>query len=281
MVASMTGFARRRFELVAATAVVEIRTLNHRSLDIHIRLPDFLTPLEMSLRRMIKDYVYRGRVDVKITYESSGDGGVKLNKPVYNSYLEILSAIAPAGKGLYDPVHLLTLPGILTISQVVPDEDEFLPQLQGVLAELIADRRREGASLWRDIDEKTDNILTLLGQLEALASRQREEVGAGFRQRLSQLGGIEDSRILAEAALLVEKSDINEELVRLKAHLQEFRNCCRRQEPIGRRLEFLGQEMLRETNTIGAKSALYDVSKIAVDIKSQLEKIREQVQNIE
>lgn len=281
MVLSMTGFARQCFELIDATIVIEIRTLNHRSLDIHVRLPEFLTPLEMSLRRMIKDYIYRGRVDVRISYEGSGDNSVQLNKAVYDSYIDILTAIVPEGKLSYDPVNLLNLPGILTIPQAIPAEDEILSQLQGVLRQLVSERRREGTSLWQDIEEKTANIGGLLAQLEVLASRQQEEVGANFQQRLLQLGGIDDSRILTEAALLVEKADINEELVRLKAHLEEFQNCSERQEPIGRRLEFLGQEMLRETNTIGAKSALYEVSKIAVDIKSQLERIREQVQNIE
>ncbi|HCX77864.1 MAG TPA: YicC family protein [Firmicutes bacterium] len=281
LIYSMTGFGRQRFEVNGTILTAEIKTLNHKTLDIHCRLPESFSALEIPLRGLVKKYVSRGRADVRISLEQGNMGIIELNQPVYDSYLKILSAISPAGSASIDPVALLTLPNILISINPDPEEDSFWPPLERALQQLKEDRMREGALLWQDILEKVSSIKDLVTELEALAIRQQQEVGDKFRQRLAQLGDIDDSRILTEIALLVDKSDINEELVRLQAHLAEFTKCGSRQEPVGRRLEFLGQEMLRETNTIGAKSAIYDVSKIAVDIKSQLEKIREQVQNIE
>lgn len=281
MVCSMTGFAGKRLALVDGVLAVEIKTLNHRALDIHCRLPDSLFCLEIPLRRLVKTYLNRGRVDVKVVFESGGAHKVELNKPVYDSYIDILSALPAPSSKTYDSVALLGLPGILAVPETVFDEEAFWPLLEEVLTEVVADRRREGAVLWRDLTSKTKSVIELVGELEHLAQEQQRAVGEKFQQRLAQLGGVDDNRIIAEAALLADKSDINEELVRLKAHLQEFQSCCQRSEPIGRRLEFLGQEMLREANTIGAKSAVYTVSKLAVEIKSQLEKVREQLQNIE
>lgn len=281
MICSMTGFGRQRFEVNGTFLTAEIKTLNHKTLDIHCRLPESFSALEIPLRSLVKKYVSRGRVDIKISLEQGNMGIIELNQPVYKSYLKILSDISPAGPAAFDPVALLSLPNILVSINPDPEEESFWPPLEKALQQLREDRVREGALLWQDILEKVSSILDLVAELEAMAIRQQQEVGAKFHQRLALLGDIDDSRILTEIALLVEKSDINEELVRLKAHLAEFAKCGSKQEPVGRRLEFLGQEMLRETNTIGAKSALYEVSKIAVDIKSQLEKIREQVQNIE
>lgn len=281
MICSMTGFGRQRFELNGTLLTAEIKTLNHKTLDIHCRLPESFSALEIPLRSLVKKYVSRGRVDVKISLEQGNMGIIELNQPIYKSYLKILSDIAPAGSAAIDPVALLTLPNILISINPDPEEDSFWPPLEKALQQLRDDRMREGALLWQDILEKISSIKDLVTELEALAIQQKQEVGLKFRQRLAQLGDIDDSRILTEIALLIDKSDINEELVRLQAHLAEFANCGSRQEPVGRRLEFLGQEMLRETNTIGAKSAIYEVSRVAVDIKTQLEKIREQVQNIE
>lgn len=282
MICSMTGYGRQRFEINGTILTAEIKTLNHKTLDIHCRLPESFSALEIPLRNLVKKYVNRGRVDVKISMERGNLGIIELNEPVYNSYLKIISAISPTGSAAIDPVALLTLPNMLISLSPDPDEESVWPSLEQALRQLKADRMREGALLWQDILEKIHSLQRLVVELESLAQRQKEEIGDKFRQRLAKLDDhIDDTRIMTEIALLVDKSDINEELVRLKAHLHEFSQCGSRAEPIGRRLEFLGQEMLRETNTIAAKSAIYDVSKVAVEIKSELEKIREQVQNIE
>ncbi|HOC05894.1 MAG TPA: YicC family protein [Bacillota bacterium] len=280
MISSMTGFGRQRFEVQGTLLIAEVKSLNHRNLDIHCRLPEAFSALEIPLRNLVKKYISRGRVDIRIFIEQGHMGTIQLNEPVYKSYLEILTAISPAGT-TFDPVALLTLPNIISSVTSEPEEDSFWPPIEKALAQLRADRQREGALLWQDILEKINSINVLVTELESLASLQQQEVGARFRQRLEALGDVDDSRILAEIALLADKSDINEELVRLKAHLAAFEKCGSLQEPVGRRLEFIGQEMLREINTVGAKSAIYPVSEIALEIKAQLEKIREQLQNIE
>lgn len=282
MICSMTGYGRQRFEVNGTVLTAEIKTLNHKTLDIHCRLPESFSALEIPLRNLVKKYVNRGRVDVKISMECGNLGIIELNEPVYNSYLKIISAISPTGSAAIDPVALLTLPNMLISLSPDPDEESVWPSLEQALRQLKSDRMREGALLWQDILEKIHSVQGLVAELESLAQRQQEEIGEKFRQRLARLDAhIDDTRIMTEIALLIDKSDVNEELVRLKAHLHEFDQCGTRTEPIGRRLEFLGQEMLRETNTIAAKSAIYEISKVAVEIKSQLEKIREQVQNIE
>jgi uncharacterized protein (TIGR00255 family) len=280
LISSMTGFGRQRFEVQGTLLIAEVKSLNHKNLDIHCRLPEAFSALEIPLRNLVKKYISRGRVDIKIFIEQGHMGTIQLNEPVYKAYLEILSAISPADT-TFDTVALLALPNIISSVTSEPEEESFWPPIEKALAQLQEDRLREGALLWQDILEKVNSINTLVTELESLASVQQQEVGARFRQRLEALGDVDDTRILAEIALLVDKSDINEELVRLKAHLAAFEKCGMLQEPVGRRLEFIGQEMLREINTIGAKSAIYPVSEIALEIKAELEKIREQLQNIE
>lgn len=286
MVASMTGFARKRFTIDGVAYTTEVRTLNHKYLDVHCKLPDTLTALEMPLRNLLKSYISRGRVDIRVTMEYEGDSGLlALNEPVYRAYCEIISAISKQHEvQSVDPIAILSLPNILQGERQDPEQivQPFLSLLAQALQELAQDRKREGNHLWQDILAKLGAIGDLADQLESYAKEQQEEVSQRFRQRLSRLDeGLDDGRIMTEVAILIDKSDINEELVRLRAHLREFVECGSKKEPIGRRLEFLGQEMLRETNTIAAKSAVYQVSKLAVDIKTELEKIREQVQNIE
>ena len=280
MATSMTGFARQRFELAGSALVIEVKTLNHKTLDIHCRLPEPYWALDVPLRRRVKDYVCRGRVDLKISLEQENAGAIELNQPVYAAYLQILQAVSPPGTS-WDPVALLSLPQILTSREEELPEESFWPFLEDTLARLRADREREGDLLWADIQDKVRSLAELLNRLEGLAALQEEEVGTRLRQRLSQLGELEENRVLTEVALLADKSNINEEMVRFRAHLGELEKWGGRREAVGRRLEFLGQEMLREVNTIAAKSALYEISKTAVEIKSQLEKIREQVLNIE
>lgn len=281
LIHSMTGFARLRFTVGDAELLAEIKTLNHKTLDLHCRLPEGLAPIEIPLRRLVQKYISRGRVDLRISTEHGGAGQIELNRPVYESYLNILAAISTAAPADYDPVALLSLPNILVSVSPESEPEAIWGPLAQVLAQLKSDRQREGALLWQDILARAHCLQELIRQLEALAAVQGQEVGARLRQRLAQFDGLDESRLLTDIALLIDKCDINEELVRFKAHLAELVNCSNRPEPVGRRLEFIGQELLREANTIGAKSAVYPVSKLAVEIKTELEKIREQVQNIE
>jgi len=286
VVASMTGFARTSFSLAGMTYTVEIRTLNHKYLDIHCRLPETLTAAEMPLRNLLKEYISRGRVDLRITAEyQETESALELNEAVYQAYLRIIAQMTgDCRPQALDPVAMLALPNMLRSPVQDPGVllEPLLDNLRPVLQRLREDREREGSVLWRDISARLDGIGRLVEELEALARQQQEEVAQRLKERLGRLGEeLDDARIITEIAILADKADINEELVRLKAHIQEFGISGREEGPVGRRLEFIGQEMLREINTIAAKSAVYQISKYAVDIKTELEKIREQVQNIE
>lgn len=285
MIASMTGFKSGTVKAGDSLYLVDIRTLNHRFLDIHCRMPENLFHLEMPVRNLIKKHLKRGRVDIRVQPERlEGKGNIRLNQDVYQDYMTILDTIMAERKlESFDPVRLLTLPDMIGAgAQREADADQFCQGVEVLVQSLVADRLREGEYLWQDLLNTLANIETMTGELANLASVQKDTVAQRFRERIVRLDEqIDDVRVLTEIALLIDKSDINEELVRLREHIREFGAVQQTNEPKGRKLEFLGQEMLREVNTIASKSALYPISNLAVNIKSELEKIREQVQNIE
>ncbi|MTI95007.1 MAG: YicC family protein [Firmicutes bacterium] len=285
VIASMTGFKSGTVKAGDSLYLVDIRTLNHRFLDIHCRMPENLFHLEMPVRNLIKKHLKRGRVDIRVQPERlEGKGNIRLNQDVYQDYMTILDTIMAERKlESFDPVRLLTLPDMIGAgAQREADADQFCQGVEVLVQSLVADRLREGEYLWQDLLNTLANIETMTGELANLASVQKDTVAQRFRERIVRLDEqIDDVRVLTEIALLIDKSDINEELVRLREHIREFGAVQQTNEPKGRKLEFLGQEMLREVNTIASKSALYPISNLAVNIKSELEKIREQVQNIE
>lgn len=288
MVASMTGFTSTRFSVAAQRYLAEIRTLNHRFLDIHIRLPEGMAGLEMPLRKLVKKHIARGRVDIRIGVElGAGAAPVRLNTALCKGYVAAIGQLA-ADCGLderIDPVRLLSLPGVLdgcreSLGQA--DAKMFLESFNKALTDLVACRDQEGQALWEDIRGNIQSIEEITQELEQLVPQQEQAVGERFREKLQRLDeNIDDERILTEIALLVDKADINEELVRLTAHIGEFLASADTAGAVGRRLDFITQEMLREANTIAAKSAIIPISQAAVNIKCKLEKIREQIQNIE
>lgn len=288
MVVSMTGFTSARFAVNDHNYLAEIRTLNHRFLDIHIRLPEGLSSLEMPVRNLVKQHIARGRVDVRIGVEHLGEvAQVRVNTALCRSYVDAIRQLAEqcGVENNIDPVRLLMLPGALDScrEEMGPAEQKvFLDRLHSALDDLTACRRHEGQALGKDIKANIESVSQLVAELRQLVPRQQQAVGQRFRERLSRLDDtLDDSRVVTEIAILVDKSDINEELVRLEAHIEEFSASAKAAGTVGRRLEFIAQEMLREVNTIAAKSAIYPVSQTAVNIKSELEKIREQIQNIE
>lgn len=288
MVVSMTGFTSTRFSVLNQPYLAEIRTLNHRFLDIHIRLPEGLAGLEMPLRKLVKQHLARGRVDIRIGAELGADASpVRLNTALCRGYIKAIGQLAEEC-GLddkIDPVRLLSLPGILDGGRESLEQEDvksFLEPLSQALADLAACRSQEGQALWKDIRGNLQSIQGITQELEQLVPGQEQAVGERFRERLKRLDdNIDDERLLTEIAILVDKSDINEELVRLQAHIDEFLASASAAGAVGRRLDFITQEMLREVNTIAAKSAVYPISQAAVNIKCELEKIREQIQNIE
>ncbi len=288
MVASMTAFVAGPIEAGKLQLKVEIRTLNHRFLDIHTRLPEGFASVEMPLRTLVKKHINRGRVDIRLGTEPGAElPPPTVNLELYRHYAGLLRREKDSGPvdGAIDPVAILALPGVVDSNQSTGDEvDEegLLAQLDSLLASLVEQRKREGQAMWKDISSALDEIVAHGAELRNLAEEQQKAVASRFRERLSRMDECpDDSRLAAEIALLVDKAGFNEELVRLESHIKDFAACNDARDPVGRRLEFICQEMLREVNTIAAKGAIFSVSQVAVKMKSELEKIRELIQNIE
>lgn len=292
MIQSMTGFGRCQKTLGSRDITVEIKAVNHRYLEFSSRLPRSLGFIEDKLKAQVQSRIARGKVEVSVTVaEQKGSASrVTLNEGLALSYLEELRIFARKN-GLTDDLTLsdfCRLPDLFTTRMAEVDEDALWRDISetadGALDSFIAMRRREGEKLSADLAAKLYNILTLV---EAVERRSPETVEA-YRQRLykklSELLAdrqIDDSRVLTEAALFADKVAVDEETVRLRSHIDQFRHILTLEEPVGRKLDFLVQEMNREANTIGSKAQDAEMARIVVELKSEIEKVREQIQNIE
>ena len=292
MIQSMTGFGRCQKTLGSRDITVEIKAVNHRYLEFSSRLPRSLGFIEDKLKAQVQSRIARGKVEVSVTVaEQKGSASrVTLNEGLALSYLEELRIFA-LKNGLTDDLTLsdfCRLPDLFTTRMAEVDEDALWRDISetadGALDSFIAMRRREGEKLSADLAAKLYNILTLV---EAVERRSPETVEA-YRQRLYKKLGelladrqIDDSRVLTEAALFADKVAVDEETVRLRSHIDQFRHILTLEEPVGRKLDFLVQEMNREANTIGSKAQDAEMARIVVELKSEIEKVREQIQNIE
>lgn len=289
---SMTGFGRGRTMEGNVEVVAEVRTVNHRFLDISVRLPRLYSCFEPEIRREVSEVVKRGKADVTVSRTGSKGSlmDVAVDRALAQSYhrclLELKEELGLAGS--------ITISDMLDLKDiVVPVEKEesvesewplVKTSLRAAVSALDEMRRTEGAALWRDIDsllhsvrETADRISPLVYQVTA-ATKQRLE------KRVQELaGGIEldRERLLQEVALLADRCDVTEEITRLKSHVDQFLSFGRQGSPLGRKLDFLLQELHREVNTVGAKSASTDIASLVVNIKADVERIREQTQNIE
>mgnify|MGYP003376723245 FL=1 len=292
MIQSMTGFGRCQKTLGSRDITVEIKAVNHRYLEFSSRLPRSLGFIEDRLKAQVQSRIARGKVEVSVTVaEQKGSASrVTLNEGLALSYLEELRVFARKN-GLTDDLALSDLcriPELFTTRTAEVDEEALWRDISetadGALDSFIAMRRREGEKLSADLAAKLYNILTLV---EAVERRSPETVEA-YRQRLYKKLGelledrqIDDSRVLTEAALFADRVAVDEETVRLRSHIDQFRHILTLEEPVGRKLDFLVQEMNREANTIGSKAQDAEMARIVVELKSEIEKVREQIQNIE
>jgi uncharacterized protein (TIGR00255 family) len=290
----MTGFGRGEASGVGGKFTVEIRTVNHRFCDVSVRMPRHLIGLEDRLRRLVAGRVSRGKADVFVTYEEERDGAapisVTVNMALAEAYVDVAAKLAArfgALGGLTLPM-LLQLPDILKIDKGRADEEEAWAALgaaaESALAALAEMRAREGERLAADIAQKMQIARERLAAIEERAPLAEAEYRQRLDSRIKELTGQsapDESRIAAEIAIMAERCSIDEEIVRLKSHLAQAEGCCSAGQPAGRKLDFIIQEINRETNTIGSKSNDLLISGAVVEIKSEIEKIREQVQNLE
>ena len=292
MIKSMTGYGRAVETVNGREFTVELRSVNNRYLDCSVRLPRMLSFAEDAVKQAVKASVSRGKVDVYITVRSEAGDEVQvtLNQSVLESYLAAMHQMVEKF-GVADDISVSTvsrLPEVFVIEKPQVDEEQLLRDLMQVVAKALegydAMRCTEGEALDRDLRSRGETILKLVSQVEAgngkTVSDYRARLEAKIKEVLANTA-IDESRILTEAAIFADKVAVDEETVRLRSHLKQMNTMLSGGGAVGRKLDFLLQEMNREANTIGSKCTDVNLARIVVDIKAELEKIREQTQNIE
>ncbi|MBD5149216.1 MAG: YicC family protein [Oscillibacter sp.] len=291
----MTGYGRARQTVNGRDITVEVRSVNNRYLDCSVKMPRAYIFAEDAIKSLVQKSASRGKVDVFITVESKGaeETVVAVNEPLARSYLAALRQLYELDggkmvKGDYYVTDLARLPDVLAVTKAEEDLESLSADLCAVAEEALAAhtamREKEGRKLAEDILGRLDTIESLTARVEERSpqtvAEYREKLLARMNEVL-QSATIDESRILTEAAIFADKVAVDEETVRLRSHLSQLREMLQSGEPIGRKLDFLIQEVNRESNTIGSKCSDVEIARNVVDLKAEVEKIREQVQNIE
>nr|WP_242518488.1 MULTISPECIES: YicC/YloC family endoribonuclease [Thiorhodovibrio] len=284
----MTAFARHQERGAFGELSWEIRSVNHRFLEPNLRLPEELRGLDPGVRERLSARLARGKIDCTLKYSpSAGTGGeLHINEPLLAQVLDAAARIATRTGETRAPsvMDLLRWPGML--EEPEPDLDSLnaaaLALFDTALTELLAAREREGTRLRALIEQRCERLTTLVGEVRARMPQLLDEMRARISERLAEIRGeLDPSRIEQEMVLLAQRCDVDEEMDRLSGHIDEVRTTLAGESPVGRRLDFLMQELNREANTLGSKSTDAAVTRIAVDIKVLIEQMREQIQNLE
>ena len=292
MIKSMTGYGRAVETLNGREYTVEVRSVNNRYLDCAVKLPRSFSFGEEAVKQAVKGTITRGKVDVSVCVVSEGGSNAKviLNTTVVEGYLSAMQEMVEKYH-VRDDISvsaLSRLPEVFTVERPEVDEDalkaDLMQAVSGALARFDQMRSVEGAALETDLRSRGQTIRSLVAQVEAGNSQTVADYRAKLASKLRQIledRSIDDARILTEAAIFADKVAVDEETVRLRSHLSQMDAMLTAGGPVGRKLDFLLQEMNREANTIGSKSSDVKLARVVVDIKAELEKIREQTQNIE
>lgn len=292
MIKSMTGFGRCEVANENQKITIEIKAVNHRYLDVNIKMPKKLSFFEASMRNVLKEYMERGKVDIFVTYEdfTESNYAVKYNKEIAKSYVTYIDQIANDFSLDNDlkAVTLSRLPEVITLEEQEINEGELWQDvekaLRGACEAFVEARVKEGENLKKDIISKLDNMLENVTHVEERAPKIIEEYREKLTAKVSEYlkdSTIDESRILTEVTLYTDKICVDEEIVRLKSHIQATKDALIAGGSLGRKLDFIAQEMNREANTILSKANDLSTSNYAIDLKTDIEKVREQIQNIE
>jgi len=294
MIQSMTGYGRTEAILNDRKYTVEIKSLNHRYLEISLRVPTLLSPLELEIKKKISGRFTRGRIEASIRMDSDcgslSEGRYELNLPLIRNYYELLIRLKQE-LNLEEKITLTMMTGFrdafvlkdpgLDLSVVWEDLETVLDKAMAALIEM---RKKEGENIYHDLMQRLNLIIKSLDSIALRAPQVTVEYQKRLSERVKELTGgmvLDDLRLGQEVAIMAEKSDITEEIVRLKSHIHQFGDLLKNIDAAGRNIDFIIQEMIREINTIGSKSSDADISRKVIEIKSELARIREQVQNIE
>lgn len=292
MIKSMTGFGRFESVTDACKISVEIKAVNHRYLDLGIKMPKKFNFFESAMRSLLKDYIQRGKVDVFVTYEDYTDEKVSLkyNSTLAAEYMDNFKKMAEQF-GIINDVNVSALsrcPEVLTMEQTPEDEEQLWAVLEETLRKaaesFVETRIREGENLKNDLIGKLDNMLSLVDFIEERSPKVIEEYRKKLEDKVKEMlqsTTIEESRILTEVTIFADKICVDEETVRLRSHIEGMKKELLKGGGVGRKLDFIAQEMNRESNTILSKSNDMEISDQAIILKTEIEKVREQIQNIE
>ena len=294
MIKSMTGYGRAEETFEGRTITVELRSVNNRYLDCSVRMPRLYLFAEDAIKKQVGQSISRGKVDVFVTIDHAESGGVSVavNEEVARSYIDALIKLrelkSSVIKSSFYVTDLARFQDVLTVEKQEEDVEQVAGEITSVLEKALADfdqmRTREGEKLATDILNRAAVIENYTAQVEKRSPQTVAEYRAKLEGRMQEVLSntqMDESRILTEAAIFADKVAVDEETVRLRSHLEQLREMLAKGGATGRKLDFLIQEFNRETNTIGSKCSDIDITRMVVDMKAEIEKIREQVQNIE
>lgn len=285
----MTGFAKIEMDYNEGRIIGEARSLNNRYLEVNIKLPRTDYPYEQRLREFVKRYIKRGKIDITVKWERTNNpySGLKINENALKQYMELIDTL----KQNFGVRGSISIDTVLNFKDIIAfeenntvSEEALTPAFENLLIKLNEERAREGELIAADLKQRLQKITADLIAIEKRWPRSIQNHEKKLKEKIVELtkaSTIDEVRILQELAIYMERVDIAEEIVRLKGHIENFKNTLHSSESIGRKLDFIIQEMVRETNTIGSKSNDLSINERVIQIKVEIEKMREQVQNVE
>ena len=291
MIKSMTGFGRSNLQENLREYQVEIKSVNHKYIDINIRMPRSISYLEDEIRKMIASKIKRGKVDVFITFDNYSDEGksIKINKDIAKVYIQNLKELAEEEKigANIEVTDITKLPDVLVINNN-EDEDKIRQELSkavdNAVEKLIEMRKIEGEKMAQDMERRIEIVNDKMKEISKLSTGLIEEYIVKLETRIKELlktDEIDQTRLAQEVVIYADKCSVQEEITRLDSHISQFKDLINENKAVGKKLDFIIQEMNRETNTIGSKANNLEITNRVIDIKTELEDIREQIQNIE
>lgn len=289
---SMTGFGRAKIEKNNRIYTIEIKSVNYKYTDISIKLPRTLSYLEDKIKKQISANISRGKIDVFVTFENYSNEGknIILNKDLVKRYLEEFEKIAKENNLKMDiPITEITkLPDVLTLKNIDEEDDvienELLECLEQAINNFVSMREIEGNKIKEDLLRRIEKIEKIIEKISTYSTGLVEEYVVKLKERIKEIlktDIVDEARLAAEVVIYADKCSIEEEITRLRSHIEQFKQMLEEQRPTGKKMDFLIQEMNREINTTGSKSGSLDITNLVIETKTELEDIREQVQNIE
>lgn len=291
MIKSMTGFGRGKYENEGRSYTVEIKSVNHKYSDINVRLPRFLNSVEDKIRKTISNNISRGKIDVFITFENYSSKGttIRINRELAKEYIKELKELASETDLKFDlnVIDVSKFPEILKIEDDQDEElieNELMIAVNDALDKFVNMREIEGEKLIQDIEKRIYLIQDKVNEITKYSGTLVEEYMKKLQVRVKELMDnqtVDENRLMQEIVIFSDKSSIEEELTRLKSHISQFLELIKQSSPIGKKIDFLIQEINRETNTIGSKANSLEITNLVIEVKTEVENIREQIQNIE